>query len=133
MARIIVIDDDTTTLTAARLLLERLGHEVVTATSGVEGIESYLAEDADLVLTDIFMPQQDGFETMKRLRSVNPRARVVCMSLGPSSLAEPGQVRDTMLRFAREFGADGSIAKPLNVDELRTVIDTALQQAGPQS
>ena len=127
MARIIVIDDDQTTLTAARALLERLGHEAITAESGAEGVESFLAYDADLVLTDIFMPHQDGFETLKRLKALNPQAKVVCMSIGPNRLIDAASVRDTMLRFATEFGADGSLTKPLRIEDLREVIDTVLK------
>ncbi|MBP2312244.1 response regulator [Azospirillum soli] len=127
MARIIVIDDDQTTLSAARALLEKLGHEAITAASGVEGVVSYLAFEPDLVLTDIFMPHQDGFETLKRLKALNPQAKVVCMSIGPDRLIDAVTVRDTMLRFATEFGADGSLTKPLRIDDLRDTIDKVLK------
>lgn len=133
MARIIVIDDDPITLTAARSLLERMGHEAITAESGAEGVETFLAYEADLVLTDIFMPHQDGFETLKRLKALPPQAKVVCMSGGPHRLADAALMRDTMLRFATEVGADGSIMKPLHPDELRRVIDSALASPHPRA
>ncbi|WP_029008175.1 response regulator [Azospirillum halopraeferens] len=126
MARIIVIDDDQTTLAVARTLLERLGHSVVAVGSGTEGVTVYLEQGADLVLTDIFMPDQDGLETMRRLKSLAPGVPVVCMSAGPSRLSDTTQVRDTMLRFAQEAGADASLTKPLDAGALKRVVDAVL-------
>lgn len=129
MARILVIDDDPITLALAEMLLERLGHEPVTAASGAEGIGRYLERGADLVITDIFMPNQDGLETLRRLRSLDPQAKVACMSSGPRSLPEVAPMRDRMLEFARECGADGSIVKPLELEPLRTLVESLLMPA----
>ncbi|HEY0833458.1 MAG TPA: response regulator [Azospirillum sp.] len=126
MARIMVIDDDPATLLAARALLERLGHEVVTADSGSEGVESAVADAPDMVLTDIFMPFQDGLETLRRLKREVPGLPVVCMSAGPRQLAQPNATRDAMLRFARHFGADASLTKPLHPADLKAVLATVL-------
>ena len=129
MARIIVIDDDRPTLAVARAILERMGHSVAAADGGAEGVAIYLQQGADLVLTDIFMPDQDGLETLRRLKSVAPGVPVVCMSAGPSRLADGTPVRDTMLRFAREAGADGALTKPLDAGEMARVVAAALARA----
>lgn len=126
MATILVIDDDPVTLATAEALLTRLGHDVTTAASGPEGIGRVLAREPDLVVTDIFMPGQDGLETMRRIKSLNPLGKVVCMSCGPAALPDAVTVRDTMLRFARDCGADGVIAKPLALEALRQVVDGVL-------
>lgn len=132
MARILVIDDDPVTLALAEVLLERLGHEPVTAASGAEGIGRYLERGADLIITDIFMPRQDGLETLKRLRSLNPRAKVACMTCGPRALPEAAPMRDRMLEFALECGADGSIVKPLELEPLRTLVESLLIPVTPE-
>ena len=129
MARILVIDDDTTTLMAVRAMLERMGYEVDTAPSGAQGIERFRVAEPDIVLTDIFMPRQDGLETMRVLKSINPAARVVCISGGPERLPDAAPVRDTILRFARDFGADASLPKPLRPEAVKAVLDRLLAPA----
>ncbi|MGQ9370575.1 response regulator [Azospirillum sp. A39] len=129
MARIIVIDDDPPTLSLARALLERMGHTVDAVASGAEGIARFLERGADLVLTDLFMPDQDGLETLRRLKSLAPGLPVVCMSAGPSRVADTGQVRDTMLRYAHEAGADATLTKPLEIATMQRVIESVLSGA----
>ena len=126
MARIILIDDDRTTLMAIRALLEKLGHQVVVAEDGADGVECFLEEEPDVVITDIFMPRQDGLETLRRLRRLNPDVRVICMSAGPSRLDQSEEMRDTMLTFAEEFGALATLAKPVESEQLRAVLDRVL-------
>lgn len=122
MARIVVIEDNEFTLASLRHALERLGHVVYTATNGRDGFEVYLREKPDVVLTDIFMPERDGFETIRELKRHNPTVKVVCMSAGSGLSASAGMARGNVLRYAEDFGADASLAKPFTSEQLDQVI-----------
>ncbi len=68
LARILVVDDDPAVQGTIRLLLERAGHNVVTAGDGRKGLALCETGDFDLLFLDIFMPGMDGFETMRVVR-----------------------------------------------------------------
>ena len=70
--KILLIDDDTLTRrSVARVLLQN-GYEVVTAEDGVRGLELYHRQKFDLIITDIYMPRQEGIETILTLRRTDP-------------------------------------------------------------
>jgi DNA-binding response OmpR family regulator len=109
---ILVIDDDTSVRHTVRLMLERAGYRVREAHDGEQGMKLYRSERADLVITDLFMPQQDGIETIQQLRAQFPDARILAVS-GGASLGAEGPLID-----ARMLGADETLAKPFSRDEL---------------
>src|SRR3990172_6052883 len=76
MAKILVVDDDARNLRLAVSVLERGGHEVLSAQGGAEGIEAVLAHAPDLVLMDVQMPGMDGGLALKRLRA-EPRTAAI--------------------------------------------------------
>jgi CheY-like chemotaxis protein len=86
MANVLVIDDDA----GIRFLLHKCltgdGHDVREAEDGVQGVRQYRADPADLVLCDVFMPRKEGLETIRELRTLDPRARIIAMSGGAESL-----------------------------------------------
>ena len=65
MASVLVIDDDPVTRTVVRAILESAGHTVSEADNGHTGLVMFYANSPDLVITDIFMPQKDGIETIR--------------------------------------------------------------------
>lgn len=65
MARILVIDDDGQVRGAIRRILERAGHTVLDAADGEMGMRAHREGPADLIITDIFMPERDGIETIR--------------------------------------------------------------------
>ena len=67
MARIILIDDEEAVRKTARRVLERAGHQVLEASDGEVGLTLLAEAGADLVITDIFMPGQDGIVTVRRI------------------------------------------------------------------
>jgi DNA-binding response OmpR family regulator len=69
--RILVIDDKPDIAIALRMLLERAGHEVVTAENGRLGLRSFYETRPDLVVLDVRMPELDGWETLERLRDLS--------------------------------------------------------------
>ena len=112
MARIIVIDDDESVRKAIRRVLEPLGHEVREAEDGAAGLALLADKDADLVITDIFMPGQDGIETVRRIRKEFPGVKMLVMSGGDST------GRMDLRGDAVLLGATASLRKPFERDEL---------------
>ena len=80
LQRVLVIDDEQTTLSMLRLLLGALGYTVLTADSGEKGLEIFNAEKPPLVLTDIRMPGLDGLEVLKRLKRLDAHAEVIVIT-----------------------------------------------------
>ena len=120
MARIVLIDDDETLRSMLRLLLTQLGHEVREARNGKEGLAHYVREGADLVITDIVMPDKEGLETILELRRKHGVEKIIAMSGG-------GRVPSSeYLRAAERMGAARVIAKPFSNDEMIAAVNEVL-------
>ena len=105
MAAILVIDDDRFYLSLIRRILEDAGHQVMEATTGVEGIALYREREPDVVSTDIFMPGMDGNEVIRQLRSMHRDVAIIAVSAG-------GAFYDIdFLETARKLGADAILRK----------------------
>jgi CheY-like chemotaxis protein len=120
VARILVVDDEQPVRQVVRLMLESAGHDVAEAANGAIAVSMSSSCEFDLVLTDMYMPEQEGIETIPQLRSVAPRTKVVAMS-GGGCLG-----RGSLLDMARKLGADATLAKPFGPDELVRCIETTL-------
>jgi diguanylate cyclase (GGDEF)-like protein len=105
--RILVVDDEPTSLHLVRALLERAGHQVVTARNGHEALASALANPPQMVVTDWMMPGMDGVELCKRLRSTEAGRDLYILIL-------TGQNEEHRIVEAFEAGADDHVAKPVN-------------------
>ena len=112
MARVLLIDDDDMLRAVVRRALERAGHTVVEAADGAAGLRLHREAGADVIIADIFMPEQDGLELIQALRAEAPRARIIAMSGGGRS----GQV--DLLKDATVFGAARTLRKPFELTEL---------------
>ncbi len=120
MPRILVVDDEGGLADALRRVLERDGHEVRVAASGLEGARRYREQPADLAIIDIHMPEMDGLELLVQLRTVAPAMPVIVMSGG----AQTGGL--DLLGDARLLGAFATLAKPFSIDELLGAVARAL-------
>jgi two-component system, chemotaxis family, chemotaxis protein CheY len=123
VTRILVMDDDDTFRHALRVTLEGAGYAVAEAPDGVAGLRLYHQLGADLVLVDIFMPEMDGFEVIRALRTQVPLPPIVAMSGGgPTRLGD-------VLAIAATLGATRTLRKPFTprelVDALRDVLGEA--------
>ena len=119
--RVLVIDDNSDIRESLRWLLESEGYLVSLAANGVEGLRLQRKEPADLVVTDIFMPEQDGIETLWKFREEFPNVPIIVMSGG-------GAARGTdYLVVARELGAKKTLRKPLDPRELIEVVGQITQ------
>jgi len=120
MAKIIVIDDEPYILLMLKKMLEKEGHIVDMATNGVEGIELYHKNGADLIITDIVMPEKEGLETIINLKSENPSLKVIAISGG-------GRVDSReYLHSASLLGAERIFQKPFKKDEIVQAVNELL-------
>jgi len=111
MRTALVVDDNEELAKMVALVLEREGFAVRTATNGLHGYSSYFREPTDWVVTDIQMPELDGVEMMRCIRSVNPNVRTVYMS-GATT-----KYQAALERERKEFAAK-VIVKPFCRDAL---------------
>ena len=121
MARILLIDDDAVTREMLGKLLENAGHEVVEAANGAVGTALFRKSPADVVITDILMPEKEGIETILELRREYPDVKIIAVSGGGTRLPS-----HSCLRAAEVAGANRSFAKPLNVSGLLTAVSELL-------
>lgn len=121
MARILVIDDEPLVREMLRETLRRAGHDAEIAADGREGLTLYHSHPADIVITDIFMPEQEGLETIRDLRRDDPHVKVIAIS-GGSPLRNAN-----VLEWAAASGADYTFQKPVDRHELLRAVEDCLE------
>jgi len=80
--RTLIVDDDASVRTLLRQTLARAGYEVSEARDGNEAIRVFKAAPAQLVITDILMPEKDGIEAIREFRRTNPGVKIIAISGG---------------------------------------------------
>ena len=120
MPQILVIDDELPVRMLLRQILEGEGYEVREANDGEEGMHALYEAPADLVITDIFMPNQEGIETIRIVRQQFPQIKLLAIS--------GGGVRKMMdvLPAAKQFGAHLTLMKPFTPGELLNAVTAVL-------
>ena len=121
MARILVIDDEAMIRNLLTRILEREGYDVVTASNGEDGIKIHRENPADLIITDLIMPDKEGIETIMELRRDFQDVKIIAMSGGGK--IDP----ETYLHIAKTIGALKTLAKPFDRKELLTTIRELLE------
>ena len=122
MARILVIDDDDAVRATIRRVLERAGYLVEVAVNGADGIRFYRAAPHDLVITDLYMPEKEGIETIQELRAERPDLPILAVSGG--ILGDKSGLTDAEL-----FGASATLAKPFTTEQLQSTVARLLASA----
>ena len=117
--KILVIDDEDTTVQLIALLLERRGYEVIKAYRAEDGLRKAYRSHPDLVLLDIMMPEMDGWEVCRRLRELSDVPIIF--------LTARSEIRDVVKGL--EMGADDYIVKPYDNDELVARVRAHLRRA----
>ena len=120
MSKILLIDDEAVVLDMLETFFKREGFDVAVASDGDEGLALNRESPVDLVVTDILMPHKEGFETIRELKQEFPDVKIVAISGGGRNNA------DTYLEFAKTFGADRTFSKPLELSELKAVVEGLL-------
>jgi len=118
--RILVVDDEAGIRKALLLMLEDAGFEVAEAGNGEEGLRAFRRQPADLVITDLFMPDKDGLELIRGLRREFPDVKVIAMSGGGFSSSMH------MLPFARRLGAVEVLDKPFSLATALATVERVL-------
>jgi HAMP domain-containing protein/signal transduction histidine kinase/DNA-binding response OmpR family regulator len=119
--KVIVVDDDVRNIFALNSLLERHGMNVITATNGQDAIKLLDDHpDVSLILTDVMMPEMDGYETMRRIREI-PSFRMLPI-IALTAKAMKGD-REKCL----QAGASDYVAKPVNTEQLLSLVRMWLQ------
>ena len=116
-----VIDDEAAGRDLLRDILEAEGHHVVEAGDGELGSRLYRQEPTDLIITDIYMPNQEGLQTIRELKRDFPDVRLIAMSGGSDV------VKMDVLQIAKKLGAVRTLSKPFGINELVAAVQEALQ------
>ncbi len=120
MPNILVIEDDEAIREMLRQVLGQEGFNVSTAANGRAALEVMKEQTAQLVITDILMPEKEGIETIFELRRDYPGVKVIAISGG--GRFEP----QTYLDLADKIGADRTLSKPFSPTHLLEVIEEVL-------
>lgn len=112
MTRVLVADDDHDLRVALRVALELEGFEVEAVSDGERAMQAHEKRPADVLITDLFMPERDGFETLQYFRSRSPGMRIVVISGWKRAQ------RADHLAVALQAGADVVLRKPFTLREL---------------
>ncbi len=121
MAKILVVDDDETTLLVFKAYLNKAGHTIETAADGMAGLEKAAAFKPDLVLLDINMPRMSGFEMAKRLKE-NPETKDIAIFMMTSLKQEAN------IKKGYELGIEEYLTKPANIEHLKLRINKFLEK-----
>lgn len=113
MPRVMIVDDDEGVRLMLRILMEKLGHEVVEAENGHEAIKLIGKQIPALVILDIIMPEKEGLETILELRNAHPSLPIIAISGG-------GRIgSQSYLDDALKLGASKVFSKPFDLDDIR--------------
>lgn len=123
MQKILVIDDNIAVRNTLTQILESAGYQVVCAEDGQRGLNVFRAEQPDLVITDIIMPEKEGIETIRDIRHECPNAKIIAISGGGRG------GNNDYLKVARQLGASDVIAKPLDPDQFIAIVHHRLAAA----
>ena len=115
---VLVVDDEPATRNFLRKVLVEAGYRVAEASNGADAVRYIEIADVDLMITDLAMPVQEGIETIQMLRRSRPGLKTIAIS---------GQFGASVLRAAECLGADASLAKPVQPDELLQAVARVMQ------
>lgn len=122
MSSILVIDDDPLMQQLYLTIFHKLGHHVMIASNGVEGIEFAFRCEPDLIVCDIAMPEINGFVVMKNIREFEWKfpVKIICISAHPD------------IHLSIQAGADALMPKPISVKEFMALAHQLLRESHAQ-
>lgn len=130
MTRILVIDDECDVRDSIAKVLQRAGFEVDIAEGGAAGLQSYRKHGADMVITDIIMPDPHGIDVITALRGSQAKVRIIAISgggnFGPGGYKPGAITTDAYLAAANKVGADAVLTKPFERQELLDLVRSLL-------
>jgi CheY-like chemotaxis protein len=117
MNKILVVDDEKNIRDCLSMVLSFMGFEVAAASSGNEGLNLFLKSSFDLVLTDLQMPDMDGWALAFNIKEESPDTPVVLMT---------GEERGGVLERLKGSGIDSVVFKPLLLEDIQKTVQNAL-------
>ena len=116
LARVLVIDDDDSSLELSKRILSRHGYSILTANSGATGIELAIEQHPDIIVLDVIMPEMDGWQVLEKLRQLPSTADIPIIMQSMLSERELGLA----------MGADDYLTKPVDNSELPYAVNKLL-------
>ena len=119
MANLLIVDDEQSYRQLLTLVFQGDGHNIRTAMNGRDALEKLQTESADVIITDVKMPDMDGIELLRAVREFLPDVGVILMT----AFATVDTARE-----AFKLGADDFIQKPFDVEELKIIVKKAIEK-----
>src|SRR6188768_3086516 len=119
MSNILIVDDEQSYRQLLSLVFEGDGHTIRTAANGLEALTMLQAEPADIIISDVKMPDMDGIDMLRSVRETQPDLGVILMTAFASV---------ETAREAFKLGADDFIQKPFDVEELKLIVKKTLEK-----
>lgn len=116
MPKLLVIDDDNTTRVFLQRVLEGEGHTVFEAADGFKAAQIYRQNNIDVIILDLLMPERDGIDVLRDIRSTIPDTKTIVIS----------GAANEFLDLLQELGADSTISKPINASDLIAQVNALL-------
>jgi CheY-like chemotaxis protein len=117
MSLILVIDDAATVRQLVGRILVNAQYSILEAQDGDVGVALFQQHRPSLVITDLFMPNKEGIETIQEIRRLSPGTKIIAMSASTSATGK------LYLGAAKKLGADAILAKPFEPAELLEIVD----------
>lgn len=127
MAKIVLIDDDPLVRSVLSGFLQIAKHQVLEAESGKKGLSLLEKEQPDLVITDIVMPDTDGFELIMNLANQANPQRIIAISGGSRSMQQ-----EMLIGVAQSMPVNKVLAKPVSCETLLAAVTEALNSPPPK-
>lgn len=119
MANLLIVDDEQSYRQLLSLVFQGDGHQIRTAMNGRDALSQLEAEPAEVIITDVKMPDMDGIELLRAVREILPDVGVILMT----AFATVDTARE-----AFKLGADDFIQKPFDVEELKVIVKKAIEK-----
>jgi CheY-like chemotaxis protein len=120
-----IIEDDEDFREVLAGMVQAAGHSPILIPTGEKLLETVAATASDVLVTDVLMPEVDGIEVIRAVKSRNPKARIIAISGGTAKMPAP-----IGLKLSEAFGADRVLFKPFTRTELSSAIDEVLSLEG---
>lgn len=121
--KILVVDDEDLLVKGIRFNLQNDGYEVITGSNGLEAVAAVQAQNPDLVILDVMMPEMDGLEACNKIREFS-NVPIILLTAKTDDM-------DVLMGF--ENGADDYLTKPFNILELKARVRALLRRSGAQN
>ena len=118
MAKILIVDDSGMSRRTLRKILETEGHTIVEAEEGMVALERYFLDRPDLVFLDLTMTGMYGIDVLRKLREMDPQARVIIAS---------ADIQVSTLQMVEEGGASAFVNKPFTSEKVLATLHRVLQ------